>query len=139
VDAYIFPCYSCGDPAGQVKRTVNYLQSYQCQYGNLWYDIEGPMYWDTDTTANVNFIQAMITQGLAMSQNLGIYTSDSQWSPITGGWTGASSYPLWYAHYDNNPSFDDFNSFGGWTQPTIKQYQGDATECSSDVDLDWHP
>lgn len=29
---------------------------------------------------------------------LGVYTSESQWSPITGGWTGASHLPLWYPH-----------------------------------------
>ena len=34
-----------------------------------------------------------------------------------------------YAHYDGNPSFSDFSSFGGWTSPHAKQYQGDVTAC----------
>ena len=29
--------------------------------------------------------------------------------------------PLWYAHYDNNPSFSDFSPFGGWKEPYAKQ------------------
>ena len=47
--------------------------------------------------------------------------------------------PLWYAHYDNKPSFSDFSSFGGWTTPYAKQYQGDYTLCGFDVDLDYAP
>jgi hypothetical protein len=27
VDGYIFPCYSCGNPAGQMDTTISYLQS----------------------------------------------------------------------------------------------------------------
>lgn len=29
--------------------------------------------------------------------------------------------PLWYAHYDNSPSFSDYSSFGGWSEPYAKQ------------------
>ena len=48
--------------------------------------------------------------------------SASQWQPIMGSsWTGGSSYPLWYAHYDNNPSFSDFTAFNGWSSPAMKQ------------------
>ena len=41
--------------------------------------------------------------------------------------------PLWYAHYDNIPSFSDFSSFGGWTTPYAKQvmtisFQSSATD-----------
>jgi hypothetical protein len=46
---------------------------------------------------------------------------------------------LWYAHYDNNPSFSDFTPFGCWSKPNIKQYAGDATECSFSVDKNWYP
>jgi hypothetical protein len=46
-----------------------------------------------------------------------------------------SSYPLWYPHYDNNPSYSDWSSFGGWTKPAIKQYVGDTTASSAYIDL----
>ena len=54
--------------------------------------------------------------------------------------TNYTNYPLWYAHYDGKKSFDDFNdsSFGGWTNPNVKQYQGSTTLCDTDVDLDWY-
>lgn len=68
----------------------------------------------------------------------GIYTSSSQWSPIAGGSTALSKYPLWYPHYDSSPSFSDFKSFGGWTKPAIKQYVGDASFCSAGWDKNFY-
>ena len=30
---------------------------------------------------------------------MGVYTSQSQWTPIMGSNTAGSAYPIWYAHY----------------------------------------
>lgn len=68
----------------------------------------------------------------------GIYSSASQWKPITGDSHSFSSLPLWYAHYDSNPSFSDFSSFGGWSKPAIKQYAGDQSFCSAGVDKNFY-
>ena len=35
--------------------------------------------------------------------------------------------PLWYAHYDNSPSFSDYSSFGGWSEPYAKQVNSHRT------------
>jgi hypothetical protein len=43
------------------------------------------------------------------------------------------------AHYDNNPSFSDFSPFGGWGQPAIKQFVGNAVVCGAGVDKNWYP
>ncbi len=113
--------------------------------GMLWLDIEGTQvisfstvqfvpfhdccilclqYWSSSATNNINFIVAMANQGKARGVSLGVYTSKSQWTPITGSSTKMASYPLWYAHYDNVKSFSDFSAFGGWTKPNVKQYAG---------------
>jgi len=139
VDAYIFPCYQCGNPAGQVTAAVNNLKNNGAPFGMLWLDIEGTQYWSSSTSSNIAFISSMINQAKALGINLGVYTSNSQWSPITGGWTGASALPLWYAHYDSNPSFSDFSAFGGWNTPAIKQYVGDASVCGAGIDKNWYP
>ncbi len=106
--------------------------------GMLWIDVEGTSYWSTSTSNNINFIQGMVDEGVKQGVHLGIYTSASQWNPITGGTTKFSNYPLWYAHYDSNPSFSDFAPFGGWTKPAIKQYQGTTSYCSASVDLNYY-
>jgi hypothetical protein len=33
VDVYVFPCFSCGNPAGQVSDTINYLKKYNITTG----------------------------------------------------------------------------------------------------------
>ena len=38
-----------------------------------------------------------------------------------------------YAHYDGNPSFGDFEPFGGWSKPAIKQYAADASVCGKEL------
>ena len=49
VDGYVFPCFSCGDAAEQVKATVAALSG--AEYGMLWYDIERYK-WSSDKAAS---------------------------------------------------------------------------------------
>jgi len=51
--------------------------------------------------------------------------------------TGLSGYELWYAHYDNTPSFADFKTFGGWAHPTFKQFAGTTSLCNAGVDKNY--
>lgn len=76
-------------------------------FGMIWFDIEGPQYWGARDN-NIAFIQGLINEAESLGLHVGIYTSESQWEPITGNWAGGARYPLWYAHYDNSPSFGDF-------------------------------
>eukprot|EP01032_Pedospumella_encystans_P018681 gene18681-21259_t len=138
VDGYIFPCYSCGNPAKQMDDTVNNLANHNTKYGMLWLDVEGTQYWSSSASNNVNFLQGMVDEGKKRGISLGIYSSASQWNPIMGGSTQFSSLPLWYPHYDNNPSFSDFSSFGGWSKPSIKQYIGTTSFCSASVDKNYY-
>lgn len=64
------------------------------------------------------------------------------WNQILGDRNACpnfTKYPLWYAHYDSQPVFDDWNTskFAGWTVPTIKQYNGDSVICGSTMDVDY--
>ena len=138
VDGYIFPCPKCGNGYGQVQAAVQNLRNAGANIGMLWLDIEGSQYW-MDQASNRNFFASMVSGGQAAGVRLGVYTSASQWNPIMGSYTGGSGFPLWYAHYDNSPSFNDFRSFGGWSKPAMKQYVGDTTVCGVGADLTWYP
>ncbi|GAM23693.1 hypothetical protein SAMD00019534_068680, partial [Acytostelium subglobosum LB1] len=139
VDAYIFPCTSCGNGAGQVVAMVNYIKSYKATVGRVWFDIEGPgTYWSNSHADNQAFFNSMLEGAKQAGVSVGVYTSASQWEPIMGSWDGGKALPLWYAHYDNNPSFSDFTSFGGWSKPYAKQYVGSTTVCGLGVDLDYY-
>jgi len=72
------------------------------------------------------------------SHRVGIYSSQYMWNTVIGnGVRGPTELPAWYAHYDGNPSFNNFYPFGGWTRPAMKQFAGDVGMCGANVDLNW--
>jgi hypothetical protein len=63
------------------------------------------------------------------------------WQSIFGSFTACTSVAsqqLWYAHYDGSASFADFQAFGGWTKPAIKQFQGTTSLCGASVDKNYY-
>ena len=168
-DVYMFPCPTCSaSAASQMQQLTSYLSA-NCASafsGRVWLDIEGSQYWYSSTSTNKDWYEALVDSCKTYGVDCGVYSSSSQWSSIFGSSsysygsskllsthlmifnldlllsTEHSSFvgnPLWYAHYDNKPSFSDFSSFGGWKTPYAKQYQGDYTLCGFDVDLDYAP
>lgn len=73
---------------------------------------------------------------------MGIYASTVMWESIMGSKTackGLGSHELWYAHYDGKQSFTDYQEFGGWPKPSMKQFQGDVTVCGAGIDKNYRP
>ncbi|MET9532605.1 hypothetical protein ABZY02_18920 [Streptomyces sp. NPDC006649] len=57
VDVYHFPCFTCGNPAGQANALFTYLKDNDVKYGKVWLDVEGPgTYWGSSTSDNAAFI-----------------------------------------------------------------------------------
>ena len=143
-DSYMFPCPTCSKSAtSQVGEMVDNLNS-NCKRewsGRVWLDIEGSQYWKGSSSANKAFYEELVDACKKKSRACGVYSSSSQWSALFGSssYSYGSNLPLWYAHYDNNPSFTDFSSFGGWKTPFAKQYAGDVNACSTDVDKNYAP
>jgi hypothetical protein len=147
VDVYMFPDPSSNDPTSQVDSMLTYLAQFNvhrgsggpASFGMVWLDIEEGSLWSGSQSAHQTFFDELVQALLNKGQVIGVYTSESQWSLIMGSWTGGSRFPLWYAHYDGNPSFGDFSPFGGWSRPSIKQYRGDASLCGVGVDENYYP
>ena len=79
------------------------------KYGMIWVDIE-ILKWSSNHESNREFISAMVNELVKLGINVGIYTNKHNWESICGvDWNGVSKHALWYAHYDNNPSFSDFS------------------------------
>lgn len=133
VDVYMFPCVPCGNPKTQVDQLISALSG--SRYGMIWVDVENYK-WTGDMAYNRQFILDCVAQIRARGKTPGIYSSYYNWKSIVGiSWDGVKDVPLWYAHYDNDPSFRDFTPFGGWSKPAIKQYAGDKSVCGAGVDL----
>ena len=144
-DVYMFPCPTCTKSASeQVSEMVSYLKG-SCPLvwsGRVWLDIEGSQYWHSSTATNKEFYEQLSSACKSSSaSSCGVYSSAVQWSELFGSLSYAPTplLPLWYAHYDNAQTFSDFSSFGGWTSPHAKQYQGDTTLCSTGLDKNWSP
>ncbi|CUI15047.1 glycoside hydrolase, putative [Bodo saltans] len=116
-------------------------------FGTMWFHIEtnpsSGCGWSSDTSSNCNFLSELISAGSSLGVSMGVYSSTYMWSSIMGSSCTAgadSGLPLWYAHYDNSPSFGDFSSFGGWSSPTMKQYSDDSSigsGCGISADADY--
>jgi GH25 family lysozyme M1 (1,4-beta-N-acetylmuramidase) len=136
VDVYAFPCVSCGNAAGQASTLINALKG--SSYGTIWLDVESYS-WSSNLSTNQAFITSYVNSAKSQGKAVGIYSSYYNWQSIVGlSWSGVSNLPLWYAHYDNSPSFSDFTPFGGWSKPAMKQYAGDKTVCGAGVDLNYY-
>eukprot|EP01036_Dinobryon_divergens_P028618 gene28618-37595_t len=141
-DVYLFPCPTCSKSAAtQMSELLSYLSS-NCKTqwsGRVWLDIEGSSYWTGSTTNNKSWYKALVDSCTSLGVTCGVYASASQWSAIFGStsYCYGNNLPLWYAHYDNNPSFSDFTTFGCWTSPHAKQYAGTTTVCSMGIDKNY--
>ena len=107
-------------------------------------DIEGSQYWSSSCSSNQDWLSTAITtvnnlyKGCGLSTCVGIYASESQWSPIMCNTSEFAHYQLWWAYYDYEASFSDFSSFGGWTKPAMKQYKGTTYICGTAIDEDYY-
>jgi hypothetical protein len=143
-DAYIFPCPTCSASAtSQIKSMTSYLIS-TCNSswsGRIWLDIEGSQYWLGSSSSNQAWYKSLVDACTSSGYDCGVYGSKSQWEDLFGSSTFSygSSLPLWYAHYDDVASFSDYSSysFGGWTTPSIKQYEGDVDLCNQNLDQNY--
>jgi hypothetical protein len=143
MDMYMFPCRGKSGTA-QVDEMMNGINS--GLYGMVWIDVEtnpsAGCGWGTNYASNCQFLVEIINRIKSKGKHLGIYATAYMWQSIFGARNAcpqAASEQLWYAHYDNSPSFSDFSSFGGWTKPSIKQFAGDVTVCGGGIDKNFYP
>ncbi|EFP04686.1 hypothetical protein CRE_09874, partial [Caenorhabditis remanei] len=126
VDGYVFPCLStsCPSAANQVKAALDALKNAGTKVSTLWLDIER-LAWPANHASNRAFIEAMVKEAQAYGQQVGIYSNYYNWQDIVGlDYHGQSNLMLWWAAYDGVKDFSKFAAFGGWTRPTIHQWEG---------------
>ncbi len=139
VDAYVM-LYWDYDIADQVQDALATIEGFSV--GRLWLDAEQPAGSWTASQLTQKIQEAVDACG---SFPCGIYTRKVWWLDNVGDTITFSYLPIWYAYYDHNSDFDDWydptvwweGSFGGWTDPTGKQYDSDWTApdlCGVNVD-----
>lgn len=137
VDAYLFPCPHCGTTGRQqVIDMVNFIRHNNAKFGMIWFDVEGAQYWTTNPSTNRAFFLSMVEGAREAGVHAGVYVQKWFWEQIMGGNWDVSQYhmPVWYAHYDDRPSYYDWVPFGGWREPAMKQYHGTTNICGCGID-----
>lgn len=144
-DTYMFPCRGKNATA-QASEIVAGIPAHL--YDTIWVDIEtnpspGCSWSGHDASSNCQFLMELVGALKAKQKKVGIYASRYMWGTIFGSYEAcgqaSANNPLWYAHYDNTPSFADFTPFAGWTKPAWKQYLGTSSLCGASVDRNWRP
>lgn len=143
-DIYMFPCRgkSANDQVDQMIAGIP-----GNLYGMVWIDVEtnespGCSWSGHDAASNCQFLMDTVNRIKSHGKHLGIYATAYMWQTIFGNRNAcpqAASQQLWYAHYDGSASFSDFSAFGGWTKPTIKQFQGTNSLCGASIDKNYYP
>ncbi len=136
IQYYMFPDARKGVDT-QVKEMVKYMNANNMHNGRMmWIDIEAPRLFKSTCAANVRFLKEIIASlGKHYKGPVGVYSSESQWTPIMCGSTAFSHLPLWWPRYDNNKYITSgWKNFGGWTKPAMKQFAGDKVVCGQDLD-----
>ncbi len=139
VDAYVL-LYWNFDIAQQVQNALSIIEGFPVK--RLWIDAE---------QARGNWSSSQLVQKIQEGVNAcgnmpcGIYTRKVWWRDNVGNTSAFSHLPIWYAYYDGQHGFNDWYSpsawyegpFGGWSNPTGKQYDSDWTApdlCGVNVD-----
>lgn len=144
-DVYLFPCRG-KNATSQANEMIDKIPG--GLYDKVWIDIEtnpspGCSWADFDADSNCQFTLELIKAIKARGKPVGVYASRYMWGSIFKSYTACPQasfeVPLWYPHYDSNPSFDDFVEFAGWKAPAIKQYHGTSDLCGISVDRNWMP
>lgn len=135
VSVYHFPDTS-QSASSQIRSDIDNLRNNGVDFDYLWLDVERSD-WGSNTTWNTLFIRELAEEAQAMGVRVGIYSSESQWGPITGNTEDLHDYPLWWPTYNYQPNFDGFRAFGGWNAPFMHQYKGNIDLCGAGVDVNW--
>ena len=140
----MFPCRG-KSATNQVNELINHMGG--SNYGMIWLDIEtnpssGCSWASFSGSSNCAYVNELVNAVRARGKVPGIYSSYYMWEAIMGGAQNCGqhggSVPLWYAHYDNTPSFADFKAFGGFSRPNMKQFKGDTVLCGAGVDITFY-
>jgi hypothetical protein len=152
-DVYMFPC-SFASASSQVAQLQANLSAAGITPGRIWLDIESnptpKCAWRANRTENCAYMEELVAAAAAAGGLWGVYSSIHEWTSIMTPaneptkCTAGKELPLWYPHYQSppDPSFDDFEPFGGWKTPAFKQYDDGLTPgglCGTSVDNNWSP
>lgn len=143
VDVYMYP-ERYRDPTEQANELLANLTANAVKFGSVMLDVEGSKWNEYSHEENQEFMLSLRAVFYQAGILMTMYCS-STWNTYFGSdFSAFQDMPLIYAHYDNVPSFYDYDyaPFGGWAKAAGKQFWdgvNDEVVCSISLDWDWSP
>lgn len=145
IDTYWYPCTGTGNAcksyAEQIAEIGATFSAHSMKIGRIWIDIEKDSIcntWNYGTSGNLAQAKSLVAAAKASGYAFGIYSSPGEWSSIFGS-TGTvldTSFPLWFATYDDNDSGLSMSQpFGGWSSAVGKQYTDVSASGQFDLNI----
>lgn len=107
---------------------LEYLKDENVEIDRLWIDVGAR--WTNNSEKNIEFLESLIRPVESYGIKFGISTTRYRWRKTMNNTTKFSvNTPLWYSNLNDKNSFDDFQTFAGWTKPSMKQNRIDMKEC----------
>jgi len=109
--------------------------------GVVWFHIKNDKsFWTKPVDDRVNFLVNLTTTCDQRGLEVGVYSDAAGWA-ATMGFQSAGNFklknlPVWYFNDNTYQNFNDFHyaGFGNWPKPSMKEYSGSTSLCSSYVD-----
>lgn len=143
VDVYMYP-ERFSSAQQQAEQLLANLTMYNVKYNAIMLDVEGDDWNSFTQLENQQYMQTLRSTIESHGKKVFVYSS-SVWNTYFGtNFTAFSDTPLVYAHYDNVPSFYDYDfaPYGGWEVASGKQFwdgvEGEVV-CGISLDWDWSP
>ncbi len=135
---YVLPCYSCGDPKGQIDRLCRAIEGTGFVY-HPYVAVEDPKRWTGNQSKHRKFVAQVVEEIERRREcfaSAKFRTTKQDWEMILGPDCTTYQYSsLWYISNDGKKDFGDFQPFGGWHYPFLKQYARNKTLCGSTVNF----
>lgn len=143
VDVYMY-ADRYQDPTMQANQMLANLTSNMVSFRGVMLDVEGDKWGEYNVEENQQFMLSWRKVFDDLNIPMVMYCG-SMWTSYFGNdFNAFADMPLVYAHYDNVPSFYDYDyaPFGGWEHASGKQFfDGIDPEivCGLPLDWDWSP
>ena len=132
IDVYMAPCLPC-EPIDQTKTMLQALKDQP--YSRVFVSIDVPG-WREFKSFNQLFLEDVLTEIAKGSKKPAVFSTKFLWEDNLGrDYSGASKYDLMYENLNKDPSFKDYQPFGGWRKPYSKHYATGAPVCSLNMEL----
>eukprot|EP01022_Parablepharisma_sp_SALTPOND_P034789 TRINITY_DN92_c0_g1_i1.p2 TRINITY_DN92_c0_g1~~TRINITY_DN92_c0_g1_i1.p2 ORF type:complete len:237 (+),score=11.41 TRINITY_DN92_c0_g1_i1:103-813(+) len=137
---YITPCYRCGNPRKQIEDVCTAIDGTGFVY-HPYIVVQNLTNWPGEKSAHQKFIEEIVAEVDNQRHCFGTVrfrSTKKEWEKIVGNnWKPYGRTELWYVSDDGQTNFKDFEPFGGWRAPFLKQYKQGQDLCGNRVNYNF--